>query len=365
VIVNNSSYRADLNGSHVRSHSDGNLRYSNLKLRPNGLNEWFLASTTASTISNSSTGISFDLATGVTFYGGLGAGSQYTFPNMDGVSSTILTTNGAGQLAFNSIPSLIANAGNISIGTPSPLARLHVFEPSTNPVARFENTNGYCEIHPTTTSLVCTSDKTLKKDITEIPNTLSLFSQLRPVTYHWNTQSDTDPFSYGLIAQEVEALYPTLVFTNPETNIKTLSYGSLLPITIQAIKDLNTALGDFTATSATPETFSTSLIFKKVLDGLEWMGVKISSGLAEFKTVKTEKLCVGNTCLTEAQIQKILEQIGEQSAKIPPALEVPPVASSTEVAEDPMLAETGSPEPIIEAENITTGPDSEDNTPQI
>jgi len=181
--------------------------------------------------------------------------------------------------------------GRLGIGTSTPQQKLHVAITTAGPVARFENANGYCEIDPTTTSLICTSDRSLKKDITEIPNTLLLFSQLRPVTYHWNAQSQTDSLSYGLIAQEVEALYPTLVFTNPETNIKTLSYGSLLPITIQAIKDLNAALGDFTATSATPETFSTSLIFKKVLDGLEWMGVKISSGLAEFKTVKTEKLC--------------------------------------------------------------------------
>ena|GEM_PF-5798140 len=74
---------------------------------------------------------------------------------------------------------------------------------------------------------------------------------------------------------------------------------------------------------------------------------------------------MGNTCLTEAQVQKILEQIEEQSAQIPPALEVPPVASSTEVAEDLVLAKTVSPEPVIEAENITTGPDFEDNTTQI
>lgn len=259
---------------------------------------------------------------------------------------------------FNTTLTLSTTTGvNISnmlaVGTSSPLATLHIATTSASVVARFDNANGYCEINPTSASLICTSDRTLKKNIASLEaTTLSKLTHLNPVTYNWLREADGATPQYGFIAQDVESIFPTLVYTNESTGIKTLSYTSLIPITIQSLKDLNLALGDFTATSSTPESFADSSIFKKILAGLEWMGVKIERGIASFKTIKTETLCVGDTCVTEAELKQLLQNTQVQGGVVPPSpIIVPDATTSTTTIVIPPTPDTIPPtsdtDPVI------------------
>ena len=43
----------------------------------------------------------------------------------------------------------------------------------------------------------------------------------------------------GLIAQEVEKIIPQVVNYNQETDLKSVSYANLVPLLINAIKELN------------------------------------------------------------------------------------------------------------------------------
>ncbi|HRH26520.1 MAG TPA: tail fiber domain-containing protein, partial [Candidatus Paceibacterota bacterium] len=134
----------------------------------------------------------------------------------------------------------ITNLGNVGIGTTSPQRLLHVYRSTDGPPVRFEDSNGYCEIDPTSTSWTCTSDERLKKDIVTMSTSTMMRKvlALNPVTFRWKSQNTND-LRYGLIAQEVEEVFPDFVTTD-ERGFKSVSYGSFVPILISAFQDLGT-----------------------------------------------------------------------------------------------------------------------------
>ena len=88
------------------------------------------------------------------------------------------------------------------------------------------------------------SDIRLKTNIEDIDKGLDTIMNLRPVSYDWK-HKETDSFDYGLIAQEVEKVIPSivkekeLIFTEENETYKTVSYERLIPILIKSIQELN------------------------------------------------------------------------------------------------------------------------------
>ena len=81
-----------------------------------------------------------------------------------------------------------------------------------------------------------TSDLRLKENIKEIPRALDSISKLKGVTFDWKANKQSD---YGVIAQEVEQVFPDLVFTDQEQKgIKSVDYIGMIPILIESIKEL-------------------------------------------------------------------------------------------------------------------------------
>ena len=128
----------------------------------------------------------------------------------------------------------IDNGGNVVIGSSLPaLAKLHVFGNGL-----FTGTvQASCGI------LVC-SDIRYKKDIQPLQNSLSNVIQLKGVSYYFKKEefkdkNFNDNKQVGLIAQEVEKIYPELVQTD-EQGFKSIDYAKLTPILVEAIKELKT-----------------------------------------------------------------------------------------------------------------------------
>ena len=89
-----------------------------------------------------------------------------------------------------------------------------------------------------------TSDRRLKENIENISqNDKDKVLQLVPKTY--NMISDQNKKRYGLIAQEVEELYPELVNTNETDGMKSLNYIELIPLLLEQIKDLKKSVEQF------------------------------------------------------------------------------------------------------------------------
>ncbi len=72
-----------------------------------------------------------------------------------------------------------------------------------------------------------------------LAGSLTNVQKLQGVTYHWNgvRNHDTTQLQYGLIAQELEAIYPQLV-TTESNGYKSINYVGLVPVLIEAIKEL-------------------------------------------------------------------------------------------------------------------------------
>lgn len=85
------------------------------------------------------------------------------------------------------------------------------------------------------------SDVRMKRDITNLDNTLDRLLQLRPVSYRFRSAPKNAPLSLGLIAQEVQPLFPEVVGEGPN-GMKDLAYSELVPVTIRSIQELNQKL---------------------------------------------------------------------------------------------------------------------------
>ena len=83
------------------------------------------------------------------------------------------------------------------------------------------------------------SDRSLKTNIRNLDDQLvSGIYQLRPTTYRYKTQSDTER-QYGFIAQEVEQVFPDLVSRTHEAGEPErlgVSYEEMIPLTIAALQ---------------------------------------------------------------------------------------------------------------------------------
>ena len=78
------------------------------------------------------------------------------------------------------------------------------------------------------------SDRNLKENICEIPDALDRVLEMEGVSFEWK---DSGQQSIGLVAQDVEKVFPELVSTNPETGLKSIQYGNLVAVLIEAIKE--------------------------------------------------------------------------------------------------------------------------------
>jgi len=138
----------------------------------------------------------------------------------------------SGQFTSNASPPSINvvfdGINNVGIGLTNPTYKLHV--------------NGAIR----TLAINETSDVRMKKDISDISNSLEKILEMRGVTYNWRQEefpeSDFENgLQYGLIAQELEKIVPELVETDSE-GWKSIEYSHLVPLLIESIKEQQTII---------------------------------------------------------------------------------------------------------------------------
>jgi len=85
----------------------------------------------------------------------------------------------------------------------------------------------------TGTDFNSTSDLTLKDNVSPVINPLDLIENINGVSFKWK---NTGKSSMGIIAQEVEKVFPELIGTSE--NYKTVNYNGLVAVLIESIKEL-------------------------------------------------------------------------------------------------------------------------------
>lgn len=132
--------------------------------------------------------------------------------------------NGKSNIAvFNDSNVYIKN--KIGIGAINPSYPLHVMGQSNN-ISIFAEFG-----------ITQFSDERLKKDILRIQNALDNVSAMNGYSY-LRVDSENPKRMMGVIAQEIEKVVPDIVHNDEITGLKSVSYIELIPLLIEAIKEL-------------------------------------------------------------------------------------------------------------------------------
>lgn len=138
---------------------------------------------------------------------------------MVGFSSTLTTT-----------PRLYVDATHVAVNTSTP-----------GGYDFYVNGTTYCSL-----GIWSASDERFKKDIKPIENASSQLMKLQGVTYNWKEKEFPErefpsDKQIGLIAQEVEKVFPELVKTNTD-GYKAIAYQNLVPVLVEAFKEQQTSV---------------------------------------------------------------------------------------------------------------------------
>jgi hypothetical protein len=83
------------------------------------------------------------------------------------------------------------------------------------------------------------SDKRLKDNIKPIKSALDKASKLGGYEFDWNSKQDVyTGHDYGVIAQEVESVFPELVTTR-NNGYKAVKYEKLVAVLLEAVKEMD------------------------------------------------------------------------------------------------------------------------------
>jgi hypothetical protein len=92
-------------------------------------------------------------------------------------------------------------------------------------------------------NIIAFSDRSVKDNVETITDALAKVKAMRGVTFTRNDQEDQTRVYAGVIAQEMEAAFPQVVFTNPD-GTKAVSYANLVSVLIEAIKEQQAQIED-------------------------------------------------------------------------------------------------------------------------
>jgi hypothetical protein len=245
---------------------------------------------------------------------------DYTMPSAQGAASSILTNDGSGGLTWNNpfISSSVAGTTDLLILQYSGLDTLA----TTNKFIRFTNDTGTTQgqISGTGTTgnvlYTTTSDARLKHDVVETHLGLTDLMNINIKDYVFNADTNNN-VQTGILAQELYNVYPQAVATNGDTGTEVLAidaipwqidYGKLTPLIIKSVQELNltlTAIDTFAFEDTGGFAERLRQFFETSTNGIRKIFVK---------EVQTDKLCVGTTCVTESQLQQLLNQSGQSGS---------------------------------------------------
>lgn len=228
-----------------------------------------------------------------------------------------LTTVGTGNVlvvndqSSDGTPFVVTSAGFVGVGADSPGTLLQVGESGSTGNLTVVGTGTTCVVGNGTSATNCTSDKRLKTNIESIDSSLDQILALNPVTFEWKDESKPGT-KIGFIAQEVDDIFPSFVDEIYDGYLG-LDYAALVTPAIRSIQELYTMVTDFKY--GEKENKFTVVLKDYIRDFLadfnNGLDVIYTNTLRS-KIVETEKLCIGQTCITESELLEIMTRFDDE-----------------------------------------------------
>lgn len=185
-----------------------------------------------------------------------------------------------------------------------------------------------------------------KENIEDLNHGLNDVLALRPVSYEYKKgerRAGDDNRYLGFIAEEMIDVIPEVVEIDSEGLPGGIDYAKLAPVLTKAIQELYQSLQNLTGQTITYITATFDTLFAK--------------------EVKTDKLCVGNTCVTADEFLAIVQNAGAE-----PVVPNDPISINTSTTTDNNTSTSTGPvdgtEPIIEEDLVPVEPEPEVVVPE-
>lgn len=213
-------------------------------------------------------------------------------------------------------PFYIATTSYVGIGTNAPTANFQA-----SGTIRFSSFGAGTLTTDASGNVTASSDERLKDIQGDYTRGLEDLRKIKPIKYKWNELSglERENVYSGFSAQNVGEAIPEAVSTDPRGYLS-LQERPILAALVNAVKEIADKLDKFT------EVVSTKLI-------------------------QTDKLCIGSTCVDEAQLKQMLNNQNITQSPIPnptpvveetvqtPALEAPATTTEPTTVENPVTTE--------------------------
>lgn len=176
------------------------------------------------------------LSDGKTGIGLSGPTSRLGINSSDGEDALRVQVNNATRL-------LVHNNGGISVGAnTTPQQTLHVA--GTMRLTQLVSGSGNAVYRNSSGDFVeSSSDIRLKTDLQPLRNSLDKLTRINGYSYLW-INDNVDKRDIGLVAQEVEAEFPELVYQNESDGYYALKYDKLTAILVESVKELKILLDE-------------------------------------------------------------------------------------------------------------------------
>lgn len=252
---------------------------------------------------------------------------QIGYPVSNGVSGSVLYVDSNNQLAQNSSV-LFFDGNNLGIGTNSPQALLDVngnavfggnvtmnsltptngigdalcIDTVTNVLSR--DGSGACAV----------SSQRFKHDIVSLPfSALDTVNQLRTVNFKYN---GTDKVRTGFIAEEVEKVNKDyVVYEADGVTPHGVYYIDMIPLVAKAVQEIDLKIKGVASLDLTNPISVGSLIKQFLADQSNNIEI-IFAKVIHTDKVETKELCVGTTCITEAEFIEMIQNKSSNNSSV-------------------------------------------------
>lgn len=149
--------------------------------------------------------------------------------NVIDINSVEIASNGSNTINFSNldVSGIVAGSSNFQVASGGATTIGALLTVNNNITC-----NGNISASGTVTS---SSDATLKDNVVVIPDALEKIAGLRGVSFTRNDLDDDGKVHIGVIAQEVEAVFPEVISGE---EVKSVAYGNIVAPLIEAVKTL-------------------------------------------------------------------------------------------------------------------------------